>query len=236
MTLLLGDHEPAVHAALRNLCRALDVALISCTDGAAALYQAGRHHPDVVLLSVDLPVLSAPQVISVLRSHLDTDTATGTAPRIVLGIGDGEADSAATGIAAGATEVISRPYQRRDLQTLLDHQLSRGQTRRDENAVLVLGDLELDSAGYTAHRGPHRLDLTVREFELLRLLMLQADRVVTPEKIRKDLWGAESPSGNTIAVHIRRIRNHLAGSATEIVSVRGVGYRLTSLAQARELA
>ena len=220
LTLVAGDEDPQAQADLRTSCRTLDVTLLCCDDGASTLYQAGRHHPDVVLLSVDLPVVTAPQVISVLRAGAES-------MRIVVGVGEGQADRAALCIAAGASDVLSRPYRRAALATLLDGQLAQARARRDEHAILVLGDLVLDSAAYTAHLSGGRLDMTLREFELLRLLMLHADRVVSPDQIRQELWGGEPASGNTIAVHIRRIRSHLARSVTEVVTVRGVGYRIT---------
>ena len=231
MTLLVADVDPAVGQALSRLCQALDIGLLCCPDGAAALYQAGRHQPDLVLLCVDLPVVSAPDVITVLRAQDDE------APRVVLGIGDGQADRAIAGIAAGAAQVITKPYRPADLRALLDAQLTQAKARRDEQAILTVGDLELHSSAYTVHRDGHRLDLTLREFELLRLLMLHAPSVVSSDQIWLDLWGGgPRTGGNTIATHIRRLRAHLTGSSAEIVSVRGVGYRISALETARELS
>ena len=67
------------------------------------------------------------------------------------------------------------------------------------------------------------------EFELLRYLMMHAERAVTHERIRQDVWGARGSeaSSNTIAVHIRRLRAQL-DDAVELINIRGVGYRLTA--------
>jgi two-component system OmpR family response regulator len=221
LTLLVADPEPEAFAVLSELAAATrEVDLVTCADGAEALFLAGSFSPDVVVLSAQLPVVGASDVVSKLRAHVDTP--------IYVGLGVGEAEAAGPVLAVGATGILNRPYERRDLEGLLEVQFARIRERIDQEAVLRLGPLVLDSPAFEIRRDGRALDLTLREFELLKFLMLHAERAVSQDQIRTDVWGArgEDVTGNTIAVHIGRLRVRLEGAA-EIISIRGVGYRLS---------
>lgn len=198
-----------------------DVSPTVCEDGAEALWHAGRIRPVLVLLSASLPVVSAMDVAAVLtRHHEDVET-------VAVGVGVGEADRAGPVLAAGARHVVSRPYREVEVEPLL-----RTHRERAERAVAVLavGPLELNGPAFEVRAAGRPLPLTLREFELLRLLMLHAGDVLSLERIGREIWGArgETVSANTIAVHMRHLRRHLQGIAA-IVAVRGVGYRLSVL-------
>jgi DNA-binding response OmpR family regulator len=176
--------------------------------------------PSVVVLSATLPVVSAADVAAVLIAHGEASGG------LAVAVGLGETDRARPVLAAGASTVLSRPYRRRELEALLHAHLVRPGHPRGQ-AVLSVGVLHLDGPAFQASAAGRPMRLTLREFELLRLLMVHAGKVVSPEHIRSVLWEArgESVSANTIAVHIRHLRAHLDGVA-DILTVRGVGYRL----------
>jgi DNA-binding response OmpR family regulator len=165
-------------------------------------------------------VVAAAEVIAAVRRYSSVP--------IAVGVGAGEIDHATEAIAVGATQILSRPYRPSELRTLLNPWLGRARARWDRESVIRFGSLEVDSGAYEVRAAGKPLKFTLREFELLRLLVLHADRVVTRDQIRRDVWRAagEVASANTIAVHIRRIRVRLDGAA-EVISVRGIGYRLT---------
>ena len=219
--LLVADPEADTYRDLATFCVASETTLIVCHDGADALFQAGRFSPDVVLLSARLPILSASEVITAIRRR--------TQLHIAVGISAGDAEHAAPALAAGASDLLSRPYRLKELQVLLGGYVARARERRDQQAVLRLGPLELDSSAHEVRASGRPLELTLMEFELLRYLMVHADRAVTHEQIRKDVWGARGTeaTSNTVAVHIRRIRAQIDGAA-QLISIRGLGYRLTA--------
>lgn len=222
VTLLVADDlEPRTHRVVQDLCAANVAALVVCRDGAEALFQIGRLSPDVVVISAGLPVISAAELVSAVRRH--------TSVPIAVGVAAGEADRAGAAIAAGATEVLGRPYRRQELQSVLHPLLERARARWDHESVISFGVLEIDSRAYEVRAAGKPVKLTLREFELLRFLVLHADRVVTQDQIRREVWGVhgDAASSNTIAVHIRRIRARLGGVAA-VISVRGVGYRLVA--------
>jgi len=221
VTLLVADDlEPRAHQVVHEICAANVATLVMCADGAEALYQIGRLSPDAVVVRARLTLVSAVDVVAAVRRY-------STVP-IAVGVGAGEVGLATEAMTAGATGVLSRPYGPRQLRTLLDPWLGRARARWDQESVIFLGSLEVDSRAYEVRAGGKPLKFTVREFELLRLLVLHANQVVTRDQIRRAVWRApgDFASANTIAVHIRRIRARLDGAA-ELTSVRGVGYRLT---------
>jgi len=221
VTLLVADElEPRAHHVVQEICAANVATLVWCGDGAEALFQIGRLCPDVVLISAGLPVVAASDVIAAVRRY--------TSVPIAVAVGAGEVDHATRAMAAGATDVLGRPYRRHELQAILSPFFAHAKARWDNEAMITVGALQVDSRAYQVRAGGTPLPLTVREFELLRLLVLHADQVVTHDQIRREVWRARDDvaSANTIAVHIGRIRAHL-DDAADLISVRGVGYRLT---------
>ncbi len=220
VTLLVADElEPRSSRLVHDICAAHVANLVLCCDGAEALFQIGSLSPDAVLLSANLRVVAAADVITVVRRH--------SAVPIAVAVGFGDVELAAAALAAGGTGTLSQPYRPQELTRLVNPWLASARARWDRESVSHVGALTIDSRAYQASAWGRPLTLTVREFELLRLLATNADRVVTRDQIRHDVWRATDDvvSANTIAVHIRRIRARLAGAA-ELGSVRGVGYRL----------
>jgi two-component system, OmpR family, response regulator len=221
LSVLVADEDPAAREGFQRLTEGrADVTLAS--NGAEALWQAGRVAPSVVVLSATLPVVPAAEVASVLAGHRQ-----GGPSSIVVSVGAGQVDQIGPVLAAGANRIVSRPYSAREVEPLLREHLAQLDERHQRRDVLTVGGLRLDGPAFevSAHGRPLRMNL--REFELLRLLMVHAGSVVPQHLIREQLWEVrgDSVTANTIAVHIRRLRAHLAGVA-EILSVRGVGYRL----------
>jgi DNA-binding response OmpR family regulator len=218
--MLVADEDPTARAALESIVDSR-VSPTLCVDGAEALWQAGRLEPAVVILSATLPGVSAADVASVLVRHAE-------GPRtIMVGVGVGEADRAAPVLAAGASSVVSRPYRSAEIEPMLRTHLARMEQRRHETETVAVGALQLDGLAYEVVAAGRKLSLPLREFELLRLLMLHAGDVVSRAHIRQQIWEArgESVTSNTIAVHVRRLRGQLDGVAV-IDAVRGVGYKL----------
>jgi DNA-binding response OmpR family regulator len=224
LPVLVADEDPATRAGAEVLM-AGRAAVTTCADGAEALWEAGRLAPAVVVLSATLPVVPAADVAAVVARHRKGPVS------IAVGVGFGQTEQAGPVLAAGANRVMTRPYQAREVHPLLHEHL--GGARGSGHGVLTVGELALDAPAFEVSAAGRRLHLNLREFEVLRLLMSHAGTVVTQQHIREQLWGSrgESVSANTIAVHIRRLRVHLAGVA-HILVVRGIGYRLSVAADA----
>ena len=217
LVLLVADPDTAPHSTFCSDLLASGVNCACCRDGAEALVQYGRLTPDAVLLAPTLDVVDAPTVV---RTIHEIDTLP-----ILLGVGPGQADTAGPVLLAGATATVARPYDAaeivRRLETQVPHLPSRVQ--------LTYGPLQLDPRSYSVRLDGEELnDLPLKEFELLRLLMMNPDRVVSTDEICRALWGEtpSAPASNRIAVHAARLRARIGGP-TVLRTVRGRGYRLT---------
>lgn len=222
-SVLVADPEPRVGDDLKRHLLGPGVAVTVCVDGAQALFRAGRERPDVVVLSLALPVVPVPAIISTLRED--------SASPVLLGVGSGDTErlGAVLGAAlvAGATGVIDRPYTGPGPLAQIEAQVRRVQLEHSSTAVLTVGALELDAPRLEARADGRPLQLTVREFRVLHYLMANYTRVVSAQDLIRAIWepAKETATPNTVAVHIRRIRHHLEAAAF-IENVRGVGYRL----------
>ena len=121
LTVLVADPEAGVYDDLARFCADSGAGLVECRDGADALFQAGRWSPDIVVLSAFLPVLSTGEVITAIRRHADV--------HIGVGISAGQADCATSAVRAGASELLTRPYQFKELHAVLGSYFARAQAR-----------------------------------------------------------------------------------------------------------
>jgi two-component system response regulator RegX3 len=149
-------------------------------------------------------------------------------PVIVLAAVNDE-DGVVTALEAGADDVVALPARARELVARVRAAIRRGPVPEDEETVIEVGDVRLDPTGYVVTLDGARVDLTRKEFELLRLLMTNAGQTVPRRVLIERVWGWESTEGKTLDTHIRRIRSKIEAdpsSPARIVTVRKVGYRL----------
>ncbi|WP_234347569.1 response regulator transcription factor [Streptomyces specialis] len=216
---LLADADERIRQGLSAQLAKYQVSVVHCADGATALLEAGLRKPDVLLVSADLPVIDGATVLRLVRRRLSIP--------VVLGVGPDDTAQVAPALAAGASACVARPYRPREVAQLLSL-ADRGARGWDQ--PLVCGPLTLDPSSYEVRmHGMSTARLPLREFQLLHLLMLHAEKVITRDRIRAELWGEGARRSNTITVHIRRLRERLGDDPhhPEIIqTVRGVGYRL----------
>ncbi len=219
---LVADEDPAARVAMARLV-GTRVGLVLCGDGAEALWAAGRRQPSVVIVSATLPVVPAAEVAAVLSRHRDGRET------VLVGVGVGEAERAAAVLASGAAGVVSRPYRSEEIEPLVRSHEDAMKSLLEERAVLTVGQLRLDGPAFRVTAAGRPVPLRLREFELLRLLMLNHGAVVTVTQVQKELCGSRGRpvSPSTIAVHVRHLRARLRGIVA-IITVRGVGFRLSA--------
>jgi DNA-binding response OmpR family regulator len=195
--------------------RGVHVTWVSSTvDG---LVEFGRLDPHTVVVSPAASGLPAAEFVTAIRRH--------GSPYVVAALEHGNAGQVGGLMLAGASAVVARPYSADHLWELLSH----SPRSLEEHARLIVGPIDLDAAAYRVLINGERIaDLPLKEFELLRALMLRSPGVVTDLELREALWGSEGvrPSGNTIAMHATRLRHRL-GPAADVRRIRGRGYSLT---------
>lgn len=216
--LLLAEPDADLAAKALAGFEGAGIRTVVCHDGAEALLQVGACHPRAVLLGAPLPVVSASRVTELIaRLH--------PVP-VLVGAGPEGAAEATAAVAAGAIAFVARPYRTGEIVPLL---MSGGRDDDSDAQPLVVGDIELDPAGFHVYVRGRSLQFPVREFMLLRYLMENASRVVSRAELTRALWGTDSLESNTLSVHIRRVRGRLredGESCCTIDAIRGMGYRL----------
>jgi len=219
--LVVEDEVDLADAMARGLARegyAVDIA----NDGATAREKLDINPYDLVTLDLNLPDDDGLDIARDLRAHPN-----GAGPRILMVTArDGVPDRIA-GLDDGADDYLVKPF---DFQEMLAR--VRALLRRDspvQGAAMTIGDIHLDAAKRVASFAEEPLDLTTKEFALLRYLMLHAGDVVSAEELLDHVWDEHAdPFTNTVRVTVSNLRKKLrdVGGEDTIETVIGAGYRL----------
>jgi len=222
--ILVVDDEAAVSGLLAYNLRKAHYEVDVAADGRAALQKARAAAPDLILLDLMLPGMDGLDVCRELRK-------TSRVPIIMITARDEETDRV-VGLELGADDYVCKPFSVRELMARIKAVLRRAQPGEGEPAPVLRGpgDLRLDVERREAVVGETALDLTRLEFDLLHVLLLNAGRVLTRERLLEQAWGYDY-LGDTRAVDsaVKRLRAKLRAAspdADSIRAVRGVGYRL----------
>jgi two-component system response regulator RegX3 len=226
-TVLLVEDEESISAPLADALGREGFTTEVAATAAAALAAAERVHPDVVLLDLMLPDGSGLDVCRALR-------ASSQVPIIMLTARDDEADRV-VGLELGADDYVTKPFSARELVARIRAVLRRvpqPSEEPSEDAPIEVGALRVDPASRLATLGGERVELSRKEFDLLRLLVAEAGRVVTRERLLQDVWDTSwFGSTKTLDVHVAGLRKKLGDSAETpryIHTVRGVGFRFAA--------
>lgn len=224
--LVVEDEESFVDALVVGLQREgfrVEVA----RDGVEALEQFQRVSPDLILLDVMLPKLSGIDVCRQIR-------ATSTVPIIMVTAKSSEIDTV-VGLEVGADDYVSKPYRLRELVARMRVALRRAAERvpvpdvDDDLDRLEVGDVCLDVQRHEVVIRGERVNLPLKEFELLELLLANAGRVLPRDTLINRVWGEDYVGDTkTLDVHVKRLRAKVEsdpGHPTRIVTIRGLGYK-----------
>jgi DNA-binding response OmpR family regulator len=237
--ILVVDDDAKIVRLVRTYLEREGFAVVTASDGPAALDAIARHQPRLCVLDLMLPQIDGLAVIRALRSQ-----AVGT-PIIVLSARGTLADRI-RGLEDGADDYLPKPFSPAELMLRVRSVLRRADVEAPRPATssngtppnsesLVHGDLVLDPARYEVTRSGEPVELTRIEFRLL-LALLQADgRVMTRDQLLDSLYGQDATEilDRTIDVHVGRLRDKLSDDPDRpryITTVRGVGYRAASAA------
>lgn len=177
--------------------------------------------PDLVLLDIMLPDMDGLEIVKKLRSRPDTVRV----PIILVTAKTTELDKV-KGLDIGADDYLTKPFGVMELISRVKALLRRSRALQDDKQM-VLGDITLDSERREVHVGGELCELTFKEFELLKLLMVNAGIVLHRDTIMSDVWGTDyEGESRTLDMHIKTLRHKLGEAGNMIKTVRNVGYKM----------
>ncbi len=177
--------------------------------------------PDLVLLDIMLPDMDGLEIVKKLRSRPDTVRV----PIILVTAKTTELDKV-KGLDIGADDYLTKPFGVMELISRVKALLRRSRALQDDKQ-LVLGDITLDSERREVHVGGEVCELTFKEFELLKLLMVNVGIVLHRDTIMSDVWGTDyEGESRTLDMHIKTLRQKLGEAGNMIKTVRNVGYKM----------
>jgi two-component system response regulator RegX3 len=225
LTVLLVEDEPAYVDALTAGLGREGFAVEVATDGPTALARFDLVQPDVVLLDVMLPGQSGIDVCRELRAR-------SSVPIIMVTARTGEVD-AVVGLEVGADDYVTKPYRLRELVARIRALLRRSHAVDHgvvSDGAIVVGDLVIDGDRHEVRLRGQLVPLPLKEFLLLATLAENLDRVVTRDRLIREVWGWDYVgSTKTLDVHVMRVRAKIEddpAAPTRLVTARGLGYRL----------
>ena len=222
--ILVVDDEPHIVELVRYNLLQEGYDVTTAGDGETALTKARSEKPDLVVLDIMLPGLHGVEICRQLRRESGV-------PIIMLTARSGEQERV-VGLESGADDYVTKPFSPRELIARVRAVLRRRvrEVSAPGQGPLRVGGLRLDPATYEVTLNGRPVDLTAREFDLLRLLMRHPNRVFTRDFLLEHLWGHDFyGSTRTVDMHVSRLREKIEddpASPTYIATVRGVGFKL----------
>ena len=229
-TILLVEDERTITEPLAEALEREGFNAAVAGTAAEAMETAASRDPDLVLLDIGLPDGSGLDVCRELRKQSQV-------PIIMLTARGAEADRV-SGLELGADDYIVKPFSAREVMARVRAVLRRATATPsgDDGGPLRIGDVTLDTAKHEARLGDEPIELSRKEFELLRVLMESAGSVLTREALIDEVWDMNwFGSTKTLDVHVSGLRKKLGDDPREpryIHTVRGVGFRFSGTDEA----
>jgi len=219
---LVVDDEPQIRRFLRTSLTAHGYTIIEAANGNEALLKATDERPDLMILDLGLPDLDGMEVIRRVREWSQV-------PIIVLSVRGRESDKIAA-LDAGADDYVTKPFSMGELMARIRAALRNRLADEVDEPVFRNGGLCVDLARRQVHVDNREIKLTPNEYELLRVLVLNAGKVVTHRHLLREVWGpADVDQIHYVRVYVGQLRQKIELDPAQprfIITEPGVGYRL----------
>jgi DNA-binding response OmpR family regulator len=219
---LIVEDDPAILRGLADNLKFEKYEVLTATDGETGYRLQHAESPDLIVLDLMLPRMSGLELCRKLRAEgLQV-------PILMLTARSEEADRV-LGLDLGADDYVTKPFSVLELMARIRALLRRTGSARDLPKALTFGDVEVDFLRYVARRRGKPVEMTRKEFAILRLLASKTGEVVTRDELLNDVWGFEAyPVTRTVDNHIAGLRAKLEADPARpvyIQTVHGVGYK-----------
>ena len=224
--ILIVEDEPDLLRALSLNLIAEGFAVLTASRGDIGVEQALRERPDLVLLDIMLPGMNGLDVCRELRRK-------GFEAPIIMLTARAEEVDRVVGLEIGADDYVTKPFGIRELLARIRVRLRRHiSAPAESDARLRFGKVAIDFDRHEARRAGERVELTGKEFDVLRLLARHRGEIVTRDRLLEEVWGYETyPTTRTVDNHILRLRQKLEDDPSNprhILSIYGEGYKFIS--------
>ena len=229
---LIVEDEPDIAGLMKHALERggeLEVEMVST--GAAALKSVMEEPPGLILLDLNLPFIDGLEVCRLLRGRASS----ATIPIIMVTARTGETDRV-NGLDLGADDYVTKPFSLRELVARVRAVLRRPpQTVSEQNPGYQRGPLAIDFDAVSVRVSGSQIRLTKREFELLRFLVENRNRVLSRDRLLERVWGLDRQvETRSVDVHVGRLRGKLGHAGRQIETVIGMGYRFVEEPNALE--
>jgi len=222
-TILIVDDEKDIVKMLDYNLKKEGYKTLVAYDGEDALDMANTKHPDLILLDLMLPGVDGLEVCKEIKSERKT----ASIPIIMLTAKSQESDKI-VGLELGADDYMTKPFSPRELIARIKAVLRRGKESEKLPEIIKIGDLSLDFAKIEATVKDEPIELTSKEFELLKTLIKAKGRMLSRDYLLDNIWGFENAieiQTRTVDAHITTLRKKLKTAAKYIITVKNYGYR-----------
>ena len=238
-TVLVVDDEVAIVELLKHHLTLEGYKVLEANDGITAVEIAIRKRPDLILLDIMLPKLDGLSVCKRIKNTYNV-------PILMITAKDTEIDKI-LGLELGADDYVTKPFSTREIMArvkanlrkvevsnyeLIENAKAAEESKKSENAM-VIGELVVDLDRFEVRVRNQIIDLTLREFEVLKFLAMQPGQVVSREVLLERVWGYEYYGDiRTVDVTVRRIREKIekdTSSPKILITKRGVGYYIAAV-------
>ena len=220
--ILVIEDDPAILRGLNETLKRESYEVLAAADGETGYRLVREKSPDLVILDLMLPKLSGYEICRKMRSD-------GVQTPILMLTARGDEGDRVLGLDLGADDYVSKPFSLRELMARVRALLRRARPAPALLNQLRVNDATIDFRSYEARKGGEPLEMTRREFQVLRVLASRPGEVISRSELLDQVWGLDAyPTTRTVDNHIASLRSKLEGDPAEpvhILTVRGVGYK-----------
>ncbi len=229
MKLLLIEDDVEISDMLKKFLETEGFEIVTAYDGESACEKFFESEYSLVLLDLMIPKVDGMEVMNIIRKK-------SMVPIIIVSAKDTDSDKS-LGLGLGADDYVTKPFSVTEVLARIKANIRRSTqyatANSNEESTIIRGDLVINTEDYSVLKKGKKIELTSKEFEILKLLMKNPKKVYTKEQLYSSVWNdAYVGDENAVNVHISRLRNKIEDNPRDpqyVVTVWGIGYKLGEL-------
>lgn len=223
--ILVVDDENHIVELIKFNLEANGYEVISAFNGEEAIEKVSDEKPDLVILDLMLPKIDGIEVCRKVKGNNDTSHIS-----IIMLTAKSDETDKIVGLEIGADDYMTKPFSVKELMARVKAVLRRNNSNDDLNNTIKIGDIVIDDEKHEVIKAGKKVELTLKEFELLKVLALSRGKVLSRNILLDEVWGYDYfGDTRTVDVHIRHIRKKIENDDKNpeyIETIRGIGYKM----------